>query len=160
MAFRLFRVYAVPFCSRIRGIEKPTLQINKRLRGNTGMSSEKEKVFKTCPMCAKNWKCRDTFLDDPDLNFNGYQANFGIIEHGLFYFTHQHAVCGSTMALEAERFFSLYKGERYEENKMLSEECSGKCLDRTELDRCQAHCEFSFAREVSQIIKDRSHRLI
>ena len=124
------------------------------------MSIEKKQVFKTCPMCAKDWYSRNIFLDDPDLNFNGYQANFGILEHGLFYFTHEHAVCGSTMALRAEMFFPLYKGKRYKKNKKLSKECSGKCLDRTELGRCQAHCEFAFAREVSQIIKDRTHRII
>ena len=66
------------------------------------MIAQKENIFKTCPMCAKKWGCRDTFLNDPELNFNGYQANFGPIEYGLFYFTHESAACGSTMALKAE----------------------------------------------------------
>ena len=121
------------------------------------MNTVKKQIFKTCPMCAKEWLCRDTFLDDPELNFDGYQANFGIIDQGLFYFTHENPVCGSTMILKAEMFLTLHEGTGYEENKQLSEECSGKCFDRMELDRCPAHCEFAFAREVSQIIKDRSH---
>ena len=111
-------------------------------------------------MCAKVWACRDTFLDDPELHFNGYQANFGIIDQGLFYFTHESQVCGSTMILKAEMFLSLHKGKKYQEDKRLSKECSGKCFDRKELGRCQAHCEFAFAREVSQIIEGRAHRAL
>ena len=122
------------------------------------MRNTAEQAFKTCPMCAKVWDCRDSFLDDPELTFNGYQPNFGIIEQGLFYFTHVHPACGSTMAIEAEMFLSLFQGERYKENRQLSEECSRQCLDRDKLDRCPAHCQFAFVREVSQIIKDRSHR--
>lgn len=122
------------------------------------MSTDQEQFFKTCPMCAKDWKCRDTFLDDPELDFNGYQPNFGIIEQGLFFFTHENERCGSTLAMQAELFLPLFKGKKYQESKQLSEECSKQCLDREKLDRCQAQCEFAFVREVSQIIKDRSHR--
>jgi len=123
------------------------------------MSIEKVEIFKTCPMCAKKWICRDTFLDDPDLVFNGYQPNFGILEQGLFYFTHKHAVCGSTMVLKAEMFLSLYDGVRYCENRYMLPDCTKKCIDRRQLERCSAHCERAFVREVSQIIKDRSHRV-
>lgn len=123
------------------------------------MSTEKEQVFKTCPMCRKKWSCRDIFLDDPELNFNGYQPDFGTVEEGIFYFTHESPLCGTTMAVKAETFLSLFKGRKYQENKQLTEECPAKCLNRNDLDRCPAHCLFAFVREVSQIIKDRSHRL-
>ncbi len=106
-------------------------------------------------MCAEKWSSRDSFLSDPQLTFNGYQANFGAIEQGLFYFTHHKPGCGSTMALKVETFLSLFNGKKYSDNKMLSEECSGLCHNRARLDRCPAHCEFAFVREVSQIIKDR-----
>jgi hypothetical protein len=118
----------------------------------------KKLIFKSCPMCKKTWVSRNTFMDDPELNFNGYQANFGTIEQGLFYFTHENEICGSTMALKAELFLSLFEGKKYQENRQLSEECSRKCLDRNELNRCTAHCQFAFVREVSQIIKDRLHK--
>jgi hypothetical protein len=133
---------------------------NQSANSEEEMGSTKEYIFKTCPMCAKKWGCRDTFLDDPELNFNGYQANFGTIEQGLFFFTHVNAACGSTIALKAEVFLSLYNGKKYKENKQLSEECPKKCLDRSQLDRCPVHCEFAFIREVSQIIKDRSKKAI
>jgi hypothetical protein len=121
------------------------------------MSTRKEQIFKTCPMCAKSWSSRNAFLDDPELSFNGYQANFGIKEQGLFYFTHHKPGCGSTMALKVGMFFSLYDGKKFDENKHLSKECTSLCLDREKLDRCPVHCEFAFVREVSQIIKDRSN---
>lgn len=123
------------------------------------MSIETEQIFKTCPMCEKSWPCRDSFLDDPELKFNGYQADFGIMEQGLFYFTHDNPTCGSTMALKAEMFLSLFEGERYEANKHMSEECPGKCLDRIQLDRCPVACKFAFVREVSQIIKDKTDKV-
>ena len=118
----------------------------------------KRLIFKSCPMCKKDWSSRNCFMDDPEVNFNGYQANFGTVEHGLFFFTHENERCGSTMALKAELFLSLFNGERYKDNKQLSDECPEKCLDWQELSRCPAHCEFAFVREVSQIIKDRSHK--
>ena len=122
------------------------------------MSTEKELVFKACPMCAKNWPSQDSFLGDPELLFNGYQANFDIIEQGLFYFTHEKGGCGSTMILKAEMFFSLFTGTKYEKNQSLSEECPRYCHDRRKLNRCQVHCESAFVREICQIIEDRSLR--
>ncbi len=122
------------------------------------MSPKNNRIFKTCPMCSKNWTSRDIFLDDPELRFNGYQANFGIMDQGLFYFTHENSACGSTMILKAEMFLSLYNGTKYDKNKSLSDDCPKLCLDRNKLDRCPSHCEFAFVREVSQIIKDRSHK--
>jgi hypothetical protein len=114
--------------------------------------------FKTCPMCATHWTSRDAFLDDPTIHFNGYQANFGIMDQGLFYFTHQTNECGSTMVIRVEAFLSLYNGPRYSEDKQLSKECPRFCLDRNQLKRCQAHCRYAFVREVAQIITDRSSK--
>lgn len=122
------------------------------------MNNHQAAPFKTCPMCEKNWVSLDTFLDDPALTFNGYQADFGTVEQGLFYFTHESENCGSTMALYAAAFFSLYTGERYANNKQLSSECQRYCLDRRELRRCQAHCQYAFVREVTQIIMNRSNK--
>jgi hypothetical protein len=112
-----------------------------------------EKVFKECPMCRKIWKSREEFLDDNCLQLEGYSADFEVQEKGLFYFTHRMRGCFSTMALEAKAFFDLYTGKRYPDSKMDSDECSRFCLDRRNLDRCPALCEFAFVREIIQIIK-------
>ena len=114
-----------------------------------------EEVFKKCPMCRKIWKSREAFLDDGFLQLEGYSADFKIQEKGLFYFTHRVQGCFSTMALEARVFLDLYTGEKYPESKMGGDECSRFCLERENLDRCPALCEFAFVREIIQIIKGR-----
>ncbi len=122
------------------------------------MSRHQETHFKTCPMCKKHWASRDAFLDDLALIFIGYQANLGEVEQGLFYFTHETEDCGTTMAIKAQDFLSLYSGKRYSESRHLSEECPRYCLEKSQLKRCQAHCQYAFVREVTQIIMDRSHK--
>lgn len=118
-----------------------------------------DQVFKICPMCGKSWQSRDSFLEDKELNFNGYQPDFGTIEEGIFYFTHEMDHCGSTMGVKAEAFIALFKGKKYQKSRQLTKECTGKCLDHNSLERCSAHCLYAFVREVSQIIKDRLHRV-
>lgn len=120
------------------------------------MHDHQNAPFKSCPMCAKTWASRDAFLDDETLVFNGYQANFGVLEQGLFYFTHQTDGCGTTMVIQTQAFLSLYTGKRYTENKQLSKECPRYCLDRSQLKRCMAHCQYAFVREVTQLLADRS----
>ena len=117
-------------------------------------------IFKTCPMCERKWENRESFLDDPELEFIGYQADFGLPEDGLFYFTHEAAGCGSTMAVKVEFFLSLYAGKRYTDIKMLSKECPGYCLNRDLLQRCKARCRYAYVREVSQVIKDRMKNIL
>jgi len=106
-------------------------------------------------MCKKQWATRDDFLDDATLIFNGYQADLGILEEGLFFFTHNTEPCGTTMAIIAQDFVSLYVGERYSENKQGTEECPQYCLDKSNLNRCQVYCRNAFVREVSQMILER-----
>ena len=112
-------------------------------------------IFKVCPMCSTKWLTRDDFLDDQSLEINGYGADFEKLEWSLFYFTHKVEGCFSTMALEAKDFLSLYKGEKYTDRRTGEEECSKHCLDKEQLNRCEAFCECAFNREIIQIIKDR-----
>lgn len=117
------------------------------------MSGDQEQFCKTCPMCEKIWRSRNEFLADPELEFIGYQANLGLPEEGLFYFTHETAACGSTMAIKVASFLSLYAGRRYSDIKMYSKGCRGYCLQRDQLHRCEEHCRYAYVREVAQIIK-------
>lgn len=113
--------------------------------------------FKQCPMCMKAWENRDAFLDDASLELNGYDTDFDQLEFGLLYFTHRVAGCFSTMALEVREFFGLYPGERYLESRKGGEDCTGRCLDRTNFELCPAHCRFAFVREIVQIIRIRQN---
>ena len=111
--------------------------------------------FKTCPHCFQIWPTRDDFISDSQLELNGYKADFEKLEYGLFFFTHQKSGCHSTMAIEVVDFKDLYSGEIYTERKTGSEECPRYCLDKEQLDRCDAICECAFVREIIQIIRNK-----
>lgn len=111
--------------------------------------------FKTCPMCGSNWNSLEEFLKDRHLIFNGYQANFGELDQGIFFFTHEVEECGSTMGLKVRDFTPLFSGPTYGRSRQLSSDCPRYCLDKNNLSRCNAHCENAFAREIAQQIKKR-----
>ena len=111
--------------------------------------------FKTCPMCNAEWQSIEELFADPTISFNGYQANFGMLDEGIFFFTHDTETCGSTMGIKVRTFVSLFSGEKYSGSKALSKDCPRYCLDKSNLERCNAQCENAFARELSHIIQDK-----
>jgi hypothetical protein len=114
-----------------------------------------KKPFKTCPMCGTQWADLDEFLDDPSLEICGYMADFGKLERGLFFFNHRAEDCHTTLTIFAGQFISLYNGTTYTERRTGKEGCPGYCLEKDQLDRCDAFCECAFNREVIQVIKAR-----
>ena len=110
--------------------------------------------FKECPKCKKKWTSRSEYLADILLKLNGYQAAFDNLENGLLLFTHLCDGCKSTMSIGVSKFDDLYSGERFSENKALSEECPRYCIDEHNLERCDAKCECAFVREIIQHVKD------
>ncbi len=111
--------------------------------------------FKACPMCDTNWESMEEFFADQTLSFNGYQANFGMLDEGIFFFTHDTQTCGSTMGIKVRSFVSLFSGKKYSGSKALSKDCPRYCLDQSNLGPCEAHCENTFAREIAHIIQNR-----
>ena len=109
--------------------------------------------FKTCSCCAHEWRDRKSFLEDPSLTLNGYQADLELLEEGLFYFTHVRTGCGSTLVIPAGQFLDLYTGPRYLEQHAFSEECPRYCMDKDQLGRCHVLCECAMVREVIQLIR-------
>lgn len=110
--------------------------------------------FKTCPTCGKTWFSQKHFISDPSLKLNGYTAHFKKLERGMFFFTHSVQNCKTTMALEVSHFQNLYTGIRYTQKRARMDDCPGYCLDKTQLNRCDAYCECAFAREISNILKN------
>lgn len=104
-------------------------------------------------MCSTVWKTRDEFLNDPSLEIFGYGADMDTLEQSLFYFTHRTDDCSTTLVIEAKHFLDLYAGMRYPERRTGEEECPGYCLEKGQLERCDAFCECAFNREVIDIIK-------
>lgn len=112
-------------------------------------------LFKACPMCNAKWESMEEFFADPTISFNGYQANFSILDEGIFFFTHETEACGSTMGIKVSKFVPLFNGKKYAGSKALSKDCPRFCLDQKNLRSCDAQCKNAFAREIAQIIKDR-----
>ena len=107
-------------------------------------------MFKQCTVCRHIWDNRQEFINDPDIDIIGYQANFKKLEAGLFYFNH---ICRNTIAIKAEAFVDLYKGPLFKERKTMSEECPEYCIHKEKLAPCLAECECAYVREIIQILK-------
>ena len=114
-----------------------------------------ESTFKVCPGCGRIWPTRASFLADANLELNGYQADFGLLEDGLFCITHTLPHCLSTLAITAREFTDLCTAPRFEERRSNTDECPRLCFDPKELSRCPAHCECAFVRELLNIVRER-----
>ncbi|MBD3167084.1 hypothetical protein GF324_10825 [bacterium] len=61
-------------------------------------------------MCGETWPTPVSFVLDPDVQYQGYQANEAVPERGLFLFTHVRVGCSTTMALEAADMLPILYG--------------------------------------------------
>jgi hypothetical protein len=109
-------------------------------------------VFKKCTCCDEPWFSRDKFLDDCNIDFVGYQVNFGDLQLGYFLFNH--LTCGSTFAVPAGLFRNLYDGPVFAERLTGSESCPGYCVHEEILQSCNAKCECAYVRAVMQIVRN------
>jgi hypothetical protein len=107
-------------------------------------------------MCHTVWEDRESFVSDPTLALNGYQAFFDNPDEGLILFTHRVEGCLSTLALKARAFRPLYKGPHEDFLNAGAESCSGHCSDHRNLEGCQARCSMRWVRDVLQLL--RAHR--
>jgi hypothetical protein len=107
-------------------------------------------MFKECRTCGARWADRGEFLSKGDVKLVGYQVDFENPEDGLILFNH---TCKSTIAVPVSFFVEMYNGPRYVEARTGKPECSGNCLKVHNLDKCSAHCMYSFARDIIQTLK-------
>ncbi|MFO7821353.1 MAG: hypothetical protein R6V56_04785 [Lentisphaeria bacterium] len=114
----------------------------------------KSEPLKVCPACGTVWNTLDNLLGDPRVRLQGYQVNFAAPELGLLLFNHETPQCGTTLAVEAEYFRSLYEGPVYKENLAGTDNCPEHCLQQSNLYPCPRKCECAWAREVLQIVKN------
>ncbi len=109
--------------------------------------------FKRCSLCHNTWTHRRDFLQDPDVEMIGYQANYENQKRGLFYFNHNLKVCHTTLAIMTKDFIDLYEGRIHEIRLTGTESCPMYCQDKENLEPCNAECEMAHVREVVQIVK-------
>jgi hypothetical protein len=108
-------------------------------------------VFKRCTGCDAGWPTREGFLSDSAIQLVGYQCNFETLALGWFLFNH--LGCGSTIEVRAGRFRDLHDGPVYAERVTGTDECYEYCLYDDNLERCPAHCECAYVREILQILR-------
>jgi hypothetical protein len=109
--------------------------------------------FKTCTMCLQSWRDAESFISDPSLVINGYQAFFDNPERGLILFTHKIQGCGSTIAVPAGVFKPLYHGPDYLLRNFGEPSCCGHCLQDHDLEQCNAECDMRWVRDVLQMLR-------
>ena len=108
-------------------------------------------VFKKCPNCGYEWKNREQFLNDADIEIIGYQVNCTRLLAGYFMFNHD---CKGTLTIPAEHFQDLYDGHIFSERATGKDECKEYCLQESELRPCPVECECAYVREIISIIKN------
>ena len=109
-----------------------------------------DSLFKECQVCNTRWQTRDQFIADADIVLVGYQANFVVLDKGLFLFNHS---CHGTLSVQVQEFADLYDGPIFLERKTGSDSCAGYCLHRNDLQPCPAQCECAYVREILQLLK-------
>jgi hypothetical protein len=119
--------------------------------------SEIEEPFKTCPMCGYVWPSIESFVLDVALRVEGYQADFEVVEDGLFMLTHVCPGCHSTLAVRVEPFGSLTSTPRDYPLKLLTNECEGHCLSKDDFAPCASQCKMRWVRDVLTILHE--HKL-
>jgi len=108
--------------------------------------------FKICTKCEYTWRDIEDFLKDPAICLVGFQANLDETEPGLYLFNHTSVenTCDTTLSVDVETFFSLYKGTMFKDLKFKSPECEGHCTRVEDLSRCPVECKNAVAREIMQ----------
>ncbi len=109
--------------------------------------------FKTCTMCEQTWMNRDRFLEDPEVEFIGYQANLAELEAGFFLFQHNRPGCETAMAVTVSDLSDLQQGPVFSERKSGSSTCRGYCKRRSDLSLCPVECECAYVQDIIQIIR-------
>jgi hypothetical protein len=106
-------------------------------------------------MCTKEWPSVEAFLDDPAVEYTGFQPDFSLELQGLFYFTHDADQCGSTMAIWVETFIPIYLARQTLTNEQEPESCVKYCLDRQALGSCRLDCKNAIARRIGAALARR-----
>jgi hypothetical protein len=97
------------------------------------------------------WRTREAFLDDPQVEIVGFQANCADLLLGLFLFNP--LARGSTIAAPAELFRDPYDGFIYSKRATGTADCPEDCLRESERSVCPAECACAYVREILRIVR-------
>jgi len=91
-------------------------------------------------------------LSDPSICLVGFQASSKETESGYYLFNHtlEGNDCNTTLAVEVEDFWSLYKGTIFTDIKFESPMCELHCTNVDDLAQCPVECKNAVARKIMQ----------
>ena len=110
------------------------------------------KRYKVCGNCQAGWNTREAFINDPEVELVGLQADVENPECGFYLFNHNRKACGSTLAERVGVFADLHDGTPHAQSRYGLDDCEGRCARVEDLEICHAHCRNAFAREVAQAL--------
>ena len=117
--------------------------------------AEETSEFKHCKVCGERWADIFTFIVDPHLKVDGYQACFYDPDLGLVLVTHTADECGTTLAIRVGALRALYDGPEQLQRHTGREECHEYCLQHNILEECDVDCELAWARTALQWLRRR-----
>ena len=95
-----------------------------------------------------------SFLEDPTLRLEGYQASFVNPEKGLFLFTHEDHDCGTTLSIRAGLLKELAPNTHVHTNHTGQDGCPGHCLDQHNLEPCDQVCNMRWVRDLLPLLEN------
>jgi hypothetical protein len=107
--------------------------------------------FKTCPKCGTPWRSCADLLRDPRVRLLGYQPGPLSFERGFFLFNH--AVCGTSLALELPSLESLVQIPILALSTCSRGEVPDACLREDADQVCPLFCVCSFVQAVRRVIE-------
>lgn len=113
------------------------------------------KAFKKCTCCGNAWENLTDLIRDEQVNIIGYQPAFSESYEGLFFFSHRTPECGTTIAIHARHFLTLYDGPEYTLNLANSEKCSGLCKSFFDFGECSNECDMRQVRDIIKVLRNR-----
>jgi hypothetical protein len=95
-------------------------------------------MFKKCTMCEKSWETLDDFVKDKEIKLNGYQVNIIDPLRGMFIFTHNIPLCGTSVAIKIDKLASLSEKPLPTQSIERPHDCPGHCLIESNFNKCTA----------------------
>ncbi len=112
-------------------------------------------MLKKCTLCAKEWMTVGAFLEDPLIEYYGYQATLDDPLKGFFLFSHLADGCRTTLALKVDVFAYMLPDAVGLIPMKSDPGCQGLCLDVKNDHPCEvANCVGNRVRQLIGQVKN------
>jgi hypothetical protein len=117
------------------------------------MDQMDQKNFKQCPYCHYFFSLRE-ILESPEVEPVGMRFDEDEPGLNLYFFSHVCLSCGTTFAIEVDRFEPLITEPIPDKVLAGTKNCEQHCLNIEDLKQCQQECRYApFRRFILSLIK-------